>query len=101
MIDPSEATTRTVTLFSFAGGVMSYTPSEDLTLRQVAGSSYVVSFDPNCPAISSSPADIVLDEFYLDSADGYNKSQLAFPVPQGRPIFVLVPGGGRVILIFS
>lgn len=84
-------------------GVTSFTPDEDLTLRQVFIVNGSVSTDPTRDG--SLPYGVSADtitEFYLDSATGYPVSQLAFPVPQGTPIFYAnAAGAGEATLIFS
>jgi hypothetical protein len=97
MIDPNEAKTVTVFLAT-AGGPVSFVPSEDLTLRQAIMFSGVLSVDQSQD--ESTIGSGFSDCFLLNGAYGPFLG-LAFPVPEGTPLFYNSTSANSVQLIFT
>ena len=81
---------------------MSFIPTSDLTLRQAFMTSGVVSTDGDFDIASLSvDEDSVQQKILLSSSFGFPFSQLAFPVPEGTPIYFTAASQSEALLIFS
>jgi hypothetical protein len=83
--------------------VISYTPTEDLTLRQVYFDNGFFSVgDPSIDPANPPVAPVVVSaDLFIDSAvlDTGHVGNLTFPVPAGTPVYYF--GSQRCMLIFS
>jgi len=81
---------------------VSFTPTQDVTLRQAIIASGVVSTDGDLDVNALSvDQDSVQPKFQLSSLFGFPFTDLAFPVPAGRPVFFSASGQSQCYLVFS
>jgi ethanolamine transporter EutH len=96
----------TVTLTASAAGIVSYTPTADVTLSAVnIPLSTAVSFDPSLAATTlSTPTSTGVFEsavILFSNVSGMNLLPVKIPVPSGRSVFVAFKAAGTAQLIFE